>query len=170
MLGQDRADALLERRADPRQRDPVPEQVAQVAQLARGDVGLRQQIGAQQMRERTRVDCIRLHTGGGDRLRAQRVREMQLVARLFEQVGQPLPAVGRLERDLELIAQSLQQLEKALRVVGDPAREQLLTVPVEDGDLRAIAVEIDPDVQHSWASFGPDFDDALGIPPRARER
>jgi hypothetical protein len=46
----------------------------------------------------------------------------------------------------------------------------LLAVPVEDGDLRAVAVEIDSDVHHGWASFGPDFDDALGIPPRARER
>jgi hypothetical protein len=46
----------------------------------------------------------------------------------------------------------------------------LLAVPVEDGDLRAVAVEIDSDLHHCWASFGPDFDDALGIPPRAQER
>jgi hypothetical protein len=36
------------------------------------------------------------------------MREMELVARLLEQVGEPLPAVGRLQRDLDLIAQSLQ--------------------------------------------------------------
>jgi hypothetical protein len=89
---------------------------------------------------------------------------------LLEQIGQPLPAVGRLQRDLHVIVQSLQQLEKGLGLVDDPTREDLATVAVEHGDLRAVAVEIDSDVHHRWASFGPDFADALGIPPRARER
>jgi len=31
-------------------------------------------------------------------------------------------------------------------------------------------VEINSDVHHHWASFGPDFNDALGLPLRARER
>jgi hypothetical protein len=31
-------------------------------------------------------------------------------------------------------------------------------------------MEIDSDVHRHWASFGPDFDNALGIPPRTRER
>jgi hypothetical protein len=64
----------------------------------------------------------------------------------------------------------MQQLKKRVGVVDDPTRKQLLAVAVEDSDLRALAVEIDSDVHHYWASFGPDFDDALGIPPRARER
>jgi len=148
----------------------VTEQVAEVAQLARRDVRLRQQVGAEQVRERARVDRVRLHARGGDRLRAQRMGEVQLVAGLLQQIGQPLPAVGRLERDPSVIAQSVQQLEEGLALVDDPPREQLLALVVEDGDLRALAVEIDPDVHHCWASFGPDFDDAPGIAPRARER
>jgi len=31
-------------------------------------------------------------------------------------------------------------------------------------------VEINSDVHHHWASFGPDFNNALGLPLRARER
>jgi hypothetical protein len=77
--------------------DPVAEQIAQVPQLARRDVRLRQQVGTEQVRERVRVDRVGLHAGGGARLRAQRMREMQLVAGLLEPVGQSLPAVGRLE-------------------------------------------------------------------------
>jgi hypothetical protein len=122
------------------------------------------------VRERARVDGVGLHARGSDRLRPQRMRQMQLVAGILKQVGQPLPAVGRLQRDRGVIAQSLQDFEEHLRVVDDPAREQLPTLAVEDSDLRAVAVEINPDVHHSWASFGPDFDDAPGIPPRARER
>jgi hypothetical protein len=110
------------------------------------------------MRERPGVDGVRLHAGGGDRLRPQWVGEVQLVAFLLEQIGQPFPAVGRLERDLRVIAQFVQEAEEDLRVVDDAAREQLSAVLIEDGDLRALAVEINPDVHHHWASFGPDFD------------
>ncbi len=31
-------------------------------------------------------------------------------------------------------------------------------------------MQTNPDVHHHWASFGPDFDNAHGIPARARER
>jgi len=40
----------------PRERDAVTQHVTQITQLARRDVGLRQQVAAQQMRERARVD------------------------------------------------------------------------------------------------------------------
>jgi len=69
-LREDRADSLLERRADAGERHPVPQEIAQVAQLGRGDVGLGQQIGAQQMGERAGVDGVGLHARRGDRLRS----------------------------------------------------------------------------------------------------
>ena len=62
-------DAILERRAHSRQHDSVAKQFPQVAQLARSDVRLRQQIGAEQVRERARVDRVRLHSRCGDRFR-----------------------------------------------------------------------------------------------------
>jgi hypothetical protein len=60
VLGQDRPDPLLQRRAHPGERDPVAEQITQLAQLTRRDVGLRQQIGAEQVRERPGVDRVGL--------------------------------------------------------------------------------------------------------------
>jgi hypothetical protein len=126
---------VLERGAHPGQRDAVAQQVAQVAQLTRRDVRLRQQVGAEQVRERARVDRVRLHPGGGDRFRAQRMGKMQLVAGVLEQIGQPFPSVGRLERDPGVIAQFVQQAEEGLGLVDDPAREQLIAVLIEDGDL-----------------------------------
>jgi hypothetical protein len=54
----------------------MTQQLAQVTQLARGDVGLGQHPGAQQLRERARVDGVGLDPGGGDRARAERVREV----------------------------------------------------------------------------------------------
>jgi hypothetical protein len=68
------------------------------------------------------------------------VREVQLVAGLLQDVGEPLPAVGRLERDLGLAVDSLEQLEERLRVIDDPPREQLPPVLVEHGHVGALAV------------------------------
>jgi hypothetical protein len=68
----------------------VAQQIAQVAQLARRDVGLGQQVGAQQLRQRACVDGVGLHPRRGDRLGAHRVREVQLIAGVLQHVGQPL--------------------------------------------------------------------------------
>ncbi len=61
VFGENRADSLLERH-------PVAQEIAQVAQLPRGDVGLGEQIGAQQVGERAGVDRVGLHARRGDRL------------------------------------------------------------------------------------------------------
>ena len=100
VAGQQRVHAVLDRGAHPGQRRAVAQQLAQIAQLGRGDVRLGQQPGAQQVRERLGVDRVGLHPRGGDRPGAQRVREMHVIAGLLEQLGQPLPAVGRLQRDV----------------------------------------------------------------------
>ena len=129
----------------------MAQQVAQVTQLARRDVGLRQQIGAQQVRQRPGVDGVGLDARRGDRLGAHRVCEVQLVAGVLEHVGQPLPAVGRLQRD-PAFAEALQQRQERLRVVDDSPRQQLHARLVERRDVRALAMQIDTDRIHLWAS------------------
>jgi hypothetical protein len=62
---------------------------------------------------------------------------VQLVAGVLQDVGQPLPAVGRLERDPAL-AGLLEQRQERLRVVDDPPRDQLLALLVDDRDVRAL--------------------------------
>lgn len=71
------------------------------------------------MGERARVDRVRLHACGGDRLRAQRMREVQLMPLGFEHVRKPLPAVGRLERDPQLVTELGQDRLQRLRLVRD---------------------------------------------------
>ena len=71
------------------------------------------QPGAQQMRERLGVDRVGLHPRGGDRPGAERVREVHVIAGLLEQLGEPLPAVGRLQRHMRPVRVAEQLAERA---------------------------------------------------------
>jgi transposase len=68
---------------------------------------------------------------------------VQLVAGLLEQIGEPLPAVGRLERNVGLAADLGQQRKERPRVVDDPSRQDLVAGLVEDRDVRALAMQVD---------------------------
>ncbi len=83
-----------------------------------------------------RVDRVGLHAGGGDRSRAQRVRKVDLVAGVLEQLGQPRPAVGRLDGDPRLAFPAGEQRQEWLAVVDDPPRQRQLALPVDHRDLR----------------------------------
>jgi hypothetical protein len=78
------------------------------------------------------------------------------MAGVLQHVGQPLPAVGRLQRHPAL-TDALQQRQERLRVVDDPPRQQLLARLVDDRDMRALAVQVDADRMHPWASLHPGF-------------
>ena len=60
---------------------------------------------------------------------------MQLAALLLKQLCQPLPAIGCLQRELGVLTELAQQLSEALAVVDQPARQQLVTVLVDDRDV-----------------------------------
>ena len=76
------------------------------------------------------------------------MREVQLVPFLLEQVGEPLPTVGRLECDLQLAAELGQDRLQRLWLVRDSARQQLRPLLIESSDLRTLAMEIDTDLDH----------------------
>jgi hypothetical protein len=44
------------------------------------------------------------------------MRQVQLAALALEQLGQPLPAIGRLERELDVLTKLAQQLAEARRI------------------------------------------------------
>src|SRR5262249_61586556 len=69
LAGEQRVHAVLERRTHPCQHDPVAQQIAQITQLARGDVRLRKQVATEQMRKRARVNRVALHPRRAARLR-----------------------------------------------------------------------------------------------------
>jgi hypothetical protein len=72
VIGQDRVDPVAQQRAQPHQLRPVPQQRPQLAHLRRGDPRLRQQVGAQQLRQGggiqrvffSRAEAIALHCSG----------------------------------------------------------------------------------------------------------
>jgi hypothetical protein len=144
LAGQQRVHAVLDRGAQVHKRRAVAEQIAQVAQLRRGGVRLGQQSGAQQVRERARVDRVGLHSGGGDRAGPEWVREVHVKAGVLEQLGGPFPAVGRLQRDMRVL-RIAEQLADRLAPCRDPFGQRQLAVLVDDRDLRAPAVQVDAD-------------------------
>jgi len=79
--------------------------------------------------------------------------EVDVVAGLLEQVGEPLPAVGRLERYVRPVGVA-EQLPERIRVVDDPPRERKLPVLVNDRDLRAPAVQVDADQRVGLLTVG----------------
>ena len=80
VLGEDRVHTVLERRAHRGQGDPMAQQLPEVAQLPGSDVGLGEQIGAQQVRQGLGIDRVGLHPRRGDRPRAQRMGKMDVIA------------------------------------------------------------------------------------------
>jgi hypothetical protein len=66
--------------------------------------------------------------------------QVELVACVLEQVGEPLPAVGRLEGDPGVAFEFGEELEEGGRIVGDPPRERLGALLVDHRDVRALAM------------------------------
>jgi hypothetical protein len=90
------------------------------------------------------------------------MRQMQLAALILEQLGQPLPAIGRFQREPGVLAELGQQPAKHLRIVREPPRQSLAAVLLDNGDMRALAMQVDPDVHHARASLGPGTQHAPG--------
>ena len=77
-----------------------------------------------------RVDRVGLHPRGGDRAGAERVREVHVIAGVLEQLGEPLPAVGRLERDMRA-HRVAEQFDERLAPSRDPLLKRELAVLVD---------------------------------------
>jgi len=89
VVGQDGVDPVAQQRPQPHQLDPVPQQRPQLAHLRRGDPRLRQQAGAQQLRQDRSVHLIVLQPGRGDRLAPQRVHQVRVKPVVLQQPRQP---------------------------------------------------------------------------------
>jgi hypothetical protein len=157
LAGEERMDTVLEPGAHTGQPDVVAKKLSQLAKLRRRHVRLRKQIGAQQMSERARVDSVGLHPRGDDRLRMARVGQVELDPLGIEEVCEPLPAEGRLERHPRLPSQLREDGTQRLRVVRDPTREQLQALLVEGSHVRGPAVEVDADVDHGGLLSDPEL-------------
>ena len=91
----------LEARAHVDQLGPVAHQLSQLPGGRWGDPGLGQRSQAQEVGQQHRVTDVVLHaTVGGDALHAQRMGQMQGGATLLEDIGGPIPPVGRFDHDV----------------------------------------------------------------------
>src|SRR5271166_326060 len=143
---------VLQRRAHLCQSDPVAQQLTEITQLPGGDVGLRQHSRTKQLRERPRVDRVSLHARRSDGPRPRRMSQVQLIAAVLEQLGEPLPAIGRLHRDLALTLQASEQLEELLTAIRDPLRQKQLALLIDHRDMRTATMKINPNSGHESAS------------------
>jgi hypothetical protein len=78
---------------------------------------------------------------------------MRLQPELLQRVRQPAPPVCGLEGNLRARLQLLQDRSQVPGAVVEVAVGQLHPVPVQHGNLAALAVDIDPDVHHLRASL-----------------
>ncbi len=122
VVGQDRVDPVAQQRPQPHQLRPVPQQRPQLAHRRRGDPRLRQQVGAQQLRQDRRVDLVVLQPRRGDRLALQRVHQVRVEPVVLQQLHQPPPAERGLER------------RRACRRAGRRSRDRIGSTPL--GTLR----------------------------------
>jgi hypothetical protein len=83
--------------------------------------------------------------------------EVELDPLGLEQICQPLPAEGGLERDLRLPSQLREDRPQRLRVVRHPAREQLEALLVEGSNVRGPAMKVDADVDRSGLLSDPEL-------------
>ena len=104
-----------------------------------------------------RVDGVSLHPGRGDRLGAQRVRQVELVALILEQLGEPLPAIGRLKCDLALAVEPSEQLQKRIAVISIRRERSCVPSSAATAMWERLRCRLTPTEFVCRASFDPGF-------------
>ena len=89
----------MSRGAEPDELRSVADDLAELAELRWGDVGLRETPEAQQVDEVLGITLVVLHSAVAPVV-AEWVGEVEVRAELFEEVREPVPPVARLEDDL----------------------------------------------------------------------
>ena len=146
VISQDRADPVPQQRPQPHQLRPVPQQRPQLPHRRRRDPRLRQQVRTQQLREDRGVDFVVLQPGRGDRLALQRMHQVRVEAVVLEQPDQPPPTVSGLGRCGRARRQAADHAQDRLHPVRHVPVGEYLATRVDDCHLRALAVDVDPDV------------------------
>jgi len=147
-------DLTLQPTADADQAGSHAHQTTCLADLERRDPTLGQQVGAQQVGQGLGIHRVVLDPRRGDGAGGQRMGHVGGDPGIGQQVGEPAPADGGLEGDLDRLRRQL--TEDAQELVGlarDRAVEDRLPRRVDGSELRALAVQVDADVHHDWASF-----------------
>jgi hypothetical protein len=120
----------------------MPDELAQLPNLWRGDPRLGKPAHPQQVGEVLRVALVVLDPPVLEGLHPQRVRQVHRRPQLGEGVRGPVPAVGRFQHHLGCFAGAGHDLAQVLRVVADPGGLEYLTGVGHPNQHRPPAVQI----------------------------
>jgi hypothetical protein len=123
-------DLGLECGAEPDELRSVADDLAELAELRWGDVGLRETPEAQQVDEVLGITLVVLHSAVAPVV-AEWVGEVEVRAELFEEVREPVPPVARLEDDLWVLTGFRELSRERFPVVVEMDR-------LEDGARRVL--------------------------------
>ena len=127
---------------------PLPQQRAHRPPLRRIDVGRRDQVRPQQVRELLRVHPVVLVLAPVDVREVQRVGQHELEARREARVRQPVPVERALADHRQVVAVRLRQLQEMPEVVApDVLVDQDLALGVQDARVHLFRMQIDSAVE-----------------------
>jgi hypothetical protein len=141
-LGQHAVDLVLAAGAQLHQLAAVPGDLAELADLRRGDPRLRQPAHPQQVGQVTGVQLVVLDPAVTEFPDAQRVRQVHLGAGRRQRVRRPVPAVAGLQHHLRVQARPLDLGRKPRRAAGDPHGAQLVAILGHPDQHRPAPVQV----------------------------
>jgi hypothetical protein len=98
------------------------------------------------------IHGVVLDPGGRDRLGGQRMGHVGSDTGIGQQIREPAPAVGGLEHHLDRLGLELAEDAPELGGgVADPPRQHHLTGGIQRDHVRALAVQVHPDLHHDRA-------------------
>lgn len=128
--------------------DPLAQQSPCRTALGRIDVGRRDEIGVQQMRQFLRVDAVVLVLAAMNGFDVQRMGQDKSQAGLLAGIRQPVPAEHAFTAHRQAVLVRLDQLEEVLEViVFDVGVDQLFTLFVHHADVHLVSVHVDSAVE-----------------------
>ena len=164
-LGQHPVHLVLQRGTRLDQLVPAAGDLAQLADLRRGDPRPGQPAHPQQVRQVRGVPLVVLDPPAAERLDAQRVGQVHLGPGRLEHVHGPVPAVRRLDDDPRVLPRLGDLAPQRGRAAGDPDGLQLASVLGHPDDHAAPPVQVDPDDLPAVVCFrhrGPPLPDGDG--------
>ena len=134
--------------APPHVQDALAQEGAQGALLRRIDVGRRDEVGAQQMRDLFGINPVVLVFAAVNGFEVQGVGQDESQAGFLAGIGQPVPAEHAFGADGQVVAVRRDELEEVGEViVPDVGVDELAAVPVHDADVHLAGMEINSAVE-----------------------
>jgi len=148
VLVEDRVELVLHLRPLVDDLRAVPDDLLPRAHLLRGEVRLGEKVRPEEVAEDSGVNGVGLHTGGGDRLHAERVGEVDLAPEALEVIGVHVPLGDGFEGDGQARARERSNEHRdRIPIRLDRRLADLPTVPILHRERRGPLVEVHPDEQ-----------------------